>query len=403
MKNSLLNWFIILLLCLSSVSCGSNSKKNATGANDGTGGSDNTDTSGNQSPENGNPDDGDESENPDGPGEEEPVVELPENFSTLALMGDHLTDIQNDDGSFGWQRDVNQPWFTGGEGFQNVTGVIGLAILALHDLDARANWETSINEIAAYLDTRLTLLIADPAAADNNFSCTNWTFLVRYLERFPNEALETRLIQGVNALLDSRDAVYGNNPDLRIDGLFNRMIQGRASIPAIIPWDMASCVVSTAEMARLDATFSEDASDSVTEMANHIRTVFIPAHDANPARSYADVSLGLSLSVLARLEPATYEELINALTLRLLPLTDAQGRISSRPITYPPVQSTAYGLLGLKSVNLTSETARSEDFLVSLVNEDGIIAFPNETTETFLVEGEVILSLIADMNTPPGL
>ena len=315
------------------------------------------------------------------------------NAPILNKLSDRVAQVQNDDGSFDWQQPVSDPLTPTVTGFQNVTGITALGFFGAMELLENSTWQSNLDRTADYFETRLDLLLANPADLNSSLSCPNWTFLSWYLQKNPDTALEDKTINGFNALLNARNTTYGNDPSIRVDGLLNRIIVGRASIPGIIPWDLSLCVEALEAMAQISADFETDYETSLDLMVNQLNLSFEPAYKANPQLQYADISLALPLYVLAK-SPASnlYAATINNLSSQLMALIDSAGLISNGSPNDDPLQATVYGLLALKQIG-NAYAQKVQTYLESQVDAQGIIKDPANNLETYEVEGEALRAL----------
>jgi hypothetical protein len=321
----------------------------------------------------------------------DPNAEL---YAGMTLLANRLVEAQNDDGSFDWQLADGESLTPTETGYQNVTGI---TLLGLYDaiaiLGENSNWIGLLQNTASYFDTKLDDLIAVPTDRSQSISCPNFSFLARYVEKFSDTVLATEAATGLNALLDARDEIYGDAETTRVDGLFNAIIQGRASIPGIIPWDLALCTAAVIEMAALDSGFSQDAADALLLLTNYMSGTFLPAYDLDPLLSYADISLFLPLALFAGENSAgTYDSLISELTARSELLITASGAMTNGSENDGPSQATAYGLMALKAI-AHADADLVETYLLSLIDVSGRIIDSATGLETFEVDGEVLSAL----------
>lgn len=311
----------------------------------------------------------------------------------IILLADRLAEAQNDDGSFDWQITAGDPLTPTTTGYQNVTGVTALGFFLAANYGSDVDWQTALDQTATYFDTKMDALLANPSDTANNLSCPNWTFLSWYLQDNPNTTLETETISTFDVLLDARDTTYGDDASIRFDGVANRIIQGRASIPGLIPWDLALCVEGVGAMADISTDFSQDYTDALEFLSDYLNNTFLPAYDTDNSYTYGDVSLALPLYVLATSsEAVTYSDLIDELYTRLVALVDESGLVTNGSANDGEAQSTAYGLLGLKAVD-SPLSQRVQDYLESLVDVNGIIIDSATNLETFEIEGEALRAL----------
>lgn len=305
-----------------------------------------------------------------------------------------VMEVRNNDGSYGWQRPLAEPLDPAQPGFQNVTGITALGLFDAGDLLQEPDWEEAVDDVAGYLEGRLDLLLADPADVSLNLSCPNWTFFASYLERFPDPALREKVIQGLSDLLDARDVAFGGDDSMRVDGLFNRIILGRAAIPGIIPWDLALCVEGLGATARLEGVFETDYEDSLALLAQRIESSFLPAYDADPLLLYADISLSMPIFVMEDSPSAdSFVPTVSALRARLAALVRPDGSVTNGSDNDGPQQASVYALLAFKI--LRDPAAQPvQDYLQGQIDADGIIADPVAQIETFEVEGEALRALV---------
>src|SRR3990167_7923480 len=227
----------------------------------------------------------------------------------------------------------------------------------------------------------------------NILSCPNWVFLSWYLQDNPNATLETETNTAFDALLDARDTTYGDDASIRFDGVANRIIQARVSIPGLIPWDLALCVEGVGAMAEISTDFSQDYTDALEFLADYLNTTFLPAYDADNSYTYGDLSLAMPLYVLATSsESGLYSDLIDELYTRLFALVDESGLVTNGSADDGEAQATAYALLGLKAVE-SPLAQRVQDYLESVVDANGIIIDSSTNLETFEIEGEALRAL----------
>lgn len=320
--------------------------------------------------------------------------EIQINKNIAKRLADRLYAVQNNDGSYDWKQNPNDPLSPEITGYQNVTGVSvwGFfdAMVLLEDESYGDAIENSVN----YFDNRIDELLADPHNTQNNLSCPNYTVLSHYLQLYPDSSLTDRVVEALHATLNARDDDYGNNPNTRVDGLFNHLISRRASIPGIIPWDMALCVEALMEMTQISSDFEEDYQQSLSFLASYLENNFLPAYDADPEMMYGDISLSMPLFVLGgRNFSNTYTNLIQGLTSRLENLIDENGMITNGSENSDGLeQPSAYGLLALKQIH-SNQVQKVQNFLESRVDEQGRIVDTETGEETYEVEGEVLRAI----------
>jgi len=323
--------------------------------------------------------------------ETEEAFSVTSDFETISELIDYLSTTQNDDGSFDWQRDVNDALTPSTTGFQNVTGITALGYFALLEIEENATWRAVVNNVASYLDDYMDTYLAD--VENESVSCPNFTFLSWYLQDTSDSALQVETITVLNTLLDDRDDDYGDDSSVRVDGIINRIIDGRSSIPGIIPWDIALCVESLEAMAEISDDFSTDYTDALTSLINYLNDTFIPAYDVDNTLTYADLSLSFPLYVIAKSSSAgDYTTIIAQLTERVEALVNAAGEVTNSSDKNSRYQATAYGLMALKQIE-SSSSQNTQTFLESLVDEDGKVYDPDTDTETFEIEGEILRAL----------
>jgi len=314
--------------------------------------------------------------------------------STVTLLANRIDEVQNDDGSFDWQQDVSTALTPTTTGYQNVTGVSAWGLFEAQDLLGSSIGQTVLDNVITYFDPLIDNLIATPADITNNLSCPNWTFIAEYLSANPDATLEAKTISGLDALLDSRDTTYGDDSTIRVDGLFNRILTSRSSIPGLIPWDMALCVEALQHMKDLDSSFDTDYEDGIAELADYTENIFLPAFDADNGYEYADLSLALPLFVLHQDENSYLNvELIAALEERLETLVDADGQVSNGSTDDDPRQASAYALLAFKEARNAPYAQLVQDYLEGEVDASGRIVDATTNLETFEVDGEVLRAL----------
>ncbi|HJN77449.1 MAG TPA: hypothetical protein QGF58_26225 [Myxococcota bacterium] len=301
-------------------------------------------------------------------------VEIDEDV--LSRLGDRLAEVQNDDGSYDWQRAEDEELIPELTGYQNVTGVSAWGFYAAQErVGEREDWQEATARAADYFDGLLDAAIAD----GSGLSCPNYTVLVWELESNPDPVLEARTIAGFEAMLSAHDD--------RARGFLENLAERRSAIPGIIPWDDALCVEAAREMSELSPVFAEDAADAEAVLVAELEDTFLPAWDADPSLLWGDISIGWSLRVLAESQDA---ELIDGLTERLVVLVDEEGRITNGSDDDGPQQATAYGLMGLKAVE-HDLSQRVQDFAESEVDPDGIVL--GGAGETYEVSGELLRAL----------
>ncbi len=319
-------------------------------------------------------------------------------FNVLTLLANRLATVQNDDGSFDWQQDVSQALTPETTGYQNVTGVSALGWFDFMDLATSRSvstltWSSALTTTVNYFEGLITTFLTDPADTSKNISCPNWTLLAWYLTDNPDVPLQATVVSAFDQLLNARDTTYGDDATKRVDGIFNRIIQGRASIPGLIPWDMGLCAEAVSAMASLSTNFSQDATDSLSLLVDYTQNIFLPAYDADTTYTYGDLSLAMPLFVLATSsESTTYSSLISSLTTRLETLVNASGYVTNGSANDNPYQATAYALLAFKAVEHSSSQTL-QTYLESLVNSDGGVVDSTTNLETFEVDGEILRAL----------
>lgn len=313
--------------------------------------------------------------------------------AVIVLLADRLAEVQNDDGSYDWERGVDEALTPEETGYQNVTGVTALGFYGALSYGADADWYAALDGSAAYFDLRLDDLLADPTDLEVSISSANWTFLARYQDYAPDAALDARTIDGLNALLDARDAAYGDDDTRRVDGLMNYLVDRRASIPGIIPWDAAHWVEALDAMAVRSDDFADDAEDAAAWLHDYTQDTFLPVYDADPTYAYADISLAWPLYVLAG-RPETDDEpsLTLALQERLEALVSAEGEVSNGSDDDGPVQCTAYALLAFKAVG-SDQAQLVQDYGEAQVTSDGMVINDETAVENYEIEGELLRAL----------
>lgn len=311
--------------------------------------------------------------------------------SVLRLLADRLVAVQNDDGSFDWQRAEDEALTPEETGYQNVTGVTAMGLFGALNHESDRTWEAAIQASADYFDARLDDLVADPTDPDAFISSANWTFLAWHLAYTPDRALNAEAIAGLDALLDALDAAYGDDPDARVDGLYNYTLYRRSSIPGIIPWDLALWVEGLDAMSGLDSRFSDDADGLATRLSTYLDDTFLPAWDADGSLAYGDLSLSMPLYVLVYRRGSDATQM-RGLLRRLEALVDSDGMVSNGSDDDGPQQSTAYALLALKAVG--SSSARLVNaWLTAEVDVNGVILDEETGLETYEIEGEALRAL----------
>lgn len=316
------------------------------------------------------------------------------NKNIVKRLADRLYAVQNNDGSYDWKQNPNEPLSPEITGYQNVTGVSVWGFFDAMALLEDASYGDTIENSVNYFNSRIDNLLADPHNTENNLSCPNYTVLSRYLQLHPDSLLTDRVIEALNATLNARDNDFGDNPSLRVDGLLNYLITRRASISGIIPWDMALCVEAFMEMSQISSDFEEDYQQSLAFLASYLENNFLPAYDANPEMMYGDISLSMPLFVLGgRNFSNTYANLIQGLTSRLENLIDENGIITNGSENLDGLeQPSAYGLMALKQIH-SDQVQKVQNFLESRVDEQGRIMDPETGEETYEVEGEVLRAM----------
>lgn len=332
-------------------------------------------------------------------GESETITTEESPFSTVAdvpvliQLANHLHNVQNTDGSYGWMYDVSTVLDTSQTGYQNVTGITALGLFKIYNDLSSVSWRSTLDNTKDYLNDRLSLFLADPYVISKNLSCPNWTFFTSYLEMQSDDVLQANVIDAFDDLLNARDDTFGNDDLIRVDGVMNRIIQGRASLPGIIPWDLALCTEAIVSMAQVDASFTQDAADAMDFLASYTDQTFLPAYDADPSDEYAGASLALPIFVLAHYSDAgSYATLIDELTTRLDELVGEDGSVSIESGGDNPYQTSAYALLAYKEIE-SPHAQPLQTYLESLVNGDGAVVDPLNNMETFEVDGEILRAL----------
>lgn len=313
--------------------------------------------------------------------------------AVMTRLTNRVATTQNNDGSFDWEHNVTDPLTPETTGFQNVTGITALGFFDTMNLTGNFLWKTNIDRTLSYLEGVLDTFLGDPTDISRNLSCPNWTFFSFYLQNNEDEALRGKVIAAFNQLLNARDATFGNDSAMRIDGLFNRILLGRSSISGIIPWDLSLCVEAVGSLSLLSSDFSGDYKDALTFLSNYTQNTFSPAYDQNNSLEYGDISLGMPLYVFAASPfSSLYASLISNLRSRLETLINTQGWVSNGSSNDGPNQATAYALLALKKIK-HPQTQKVQTYLESQVDSKGLVIDPNRNVENFEVEGEVIRAL----------
>ena len=319
-----------------------------------------------------------------------PVIDV--DPDVIVRLADRLADVQMDDGSFGWERELDAPVETEGTGYQNVTGVTALGLECALGMRDDAAWEGAVEATAGYFDLAMDDLRDDPSDADNSLSSPTWTFLTQESMRTDDVALAGEALDALDALVDARDAAYGDD-DGRLDGLLNHLVARRASIPGIIPWDAALWVEALDEAATLDPTVGEDADEVADWLQVYLEGTFLPAWDADPTLAYGDISLALPLRVLAARGD---DDLTDGLEERLEALVDADGRVSNGSDDDGPVQASSYALLAFLTTG-NPAAVDVADWIEAQVDDEGVIANDERGVENFEVQGEALRALCSGM------
>lgn len=317
--------------------------------------------------------------------------------SDIRLLSERLVAIQNNDGSFDWQQDADAPLTPDITGFQNVTGVTALGLVGAVRLFDDPLWDAALEKTVTYLQGLLSALAANPSDTTKNISCPNWTLLAWHLQTHNDPALQTEVVNDFELLLNARDMAFGNDPGTRVDGWYQHIIQGRAGMPGLIPWDLALCASAAGAMAEIDGRFAADYRDALSLLTNYVQDVFLPAFLADGTLESADLSIALPLFVLSDGSPEIASaNFLKELTGRLESLVAEDGHVSNGSANDDPFQASAYGLLALKR-RQTFSAQKVQDYLRSLIRADGAIVDPALHMETYEVEGEILAALAYQM------
>jgi len=311
--------------------------------------------------------------------------------AVIIRLADRVAATQNDDGSWDWERGVDEALTPEETGYQNVTGVTAFGLYGALNHASDEDWLVALDQTGAYFDARLDGLIADPTDTEASIASANWTFLAELQDVRPDADLDAKSIEGLNALLDARDEVWGDDDTRRIDGLLNYMAYYRSYIPGILPWDGAHWLEGLDAMAGRSDDFAADAADMRDWLADYSEDTFLPAYDADPTLIYGDISLAWPLYVLdggAGADP----DLLDGLQTRLEDLVDDEGKVSNGSDDDGPVQCSAYALLALKRRG-SSLAQRVQDYGEASVDGDGIVWNPDRAVENYEIEGELLRAL----------
>jgi len=207
----------------------------------------------------------------------------------------------------------------------------------------------------------------------------------------PDVADPDKVIQAFELMLEKLNG---------IDGLFTKIIDGRTgqNLKGIIPWDLSLCTEAAYAMAEISDDFSDESTDSLSELATYIENEFLQVYDDdnNNELDYAEISLTMPLFVLVTYSAGdNNSSLITSLTNRLIAIVTESGAVKRDPDDEHPDQTSAYALLALKKIE-SDKAQQVQEYLESRINDNGIIWTPNEDdepTETFEVEGEALRAL----------
>ncbi|MBT3181428.1 MAG: hypothetical protein HN337_02850 [Deltaproteobacteria bacterium] len=324
----------------------------------------------------------------------EGLLEIAIDKNVVRLLADRVVTVQNDDGSYDWKNDIDDPLTPAETGFQNVTGVSAWGLFGAIDLLDSDDYSDTILDSVNYFDNRIDALLADPSEVNGKLSCPNYTVLSWYLQANPDAILQSRVVSAFNATLNARNDDFGDDSNMRVDGMFNYMMDRRASIPGVIPWDMGLCVEAFHAMSQISGDFSDDYDDSLTLLVNYLENTFLPDYDADTTIQYGDISLGMPLFVIAASQHSdSHTDLINGLATRLEALVDEDGMISNESENTDGLeQPSAYGLMALKQIE-SDHAQNVQNYLESSVDDQGRIYDPVTYMETYEVEGEVLRAL----------
>lgn len=303
----------------------------------------------------------------------------------LRRLADRLAEVQNDDGSWDWQRGLDEGLTPEETGYQNVTGVTALGFFPTMDRLGEG-WQGSVDATVAYFEPRLEALAADPDDTDALLSSPTWTFLARHLERHPDAELQADAEAALDALAARRDELHGTDPDARMDGWTNYNIERRTGIEGILPWDLALLAEALHAMGR-----EVEHAETCTILATYLESTFLPAWEADPALLWGDISIALPLYVLVDCPDAS-PDLLATLDAELDALVHEDGSVGNGSEDDGPHQGTAYGLLALKRRG-SEHASRVQAHLEARVGEDGILDDGGTALETYEIEGEVLRAL----------
>lgn len=302
-------------------------------------------------------------------------------------LATRVAETQLANGSWSFQQPWYQPVDHAFYGYQNVTGITALGLFDAYDIGGSWFLPATLDDAKDYL-VRWCRDFVDgtpnpwgqdwPGMIPTSVSLPTFLFLVRYRIAFGLDAAEEATLAAAwTKLLVDRDAVYGTDPTVQADGIFNRIATSRAGqgIPGIIGWD---CAFLLKALLAMGAPAPEIQWTTAALLA-------LPV----------DASQDYGLDSIAHVLEACHDAGDTSQDAALLAAMNAERNPDGSYTDNPEAafQTTAYCLLALKALGspLAGDTAA---FLESRIRLGGYVYDPADDLETYEASGEVLLALL---------
>lgn len=314
--------------------------------------------------------------------------------SAILLAADHLVELQNSDGGFGWKLPLPDEPIS----YTNVLGITSLGILKANEFQNKDTYETALASAYDYAVDKSPVyawsggkFIETTKGVD---SSPDITFLIWLAQAAAGDAT---LLTAVNNLQDpditvediaalaktrwdSKILYFGSTSETDPDGtaasMAQRLLDERLKAgPAIGIWDLE---LSVKAALALDSYFP---AQGYAQQAEDMTEVLFAAVDtgsyfSSTDTSQADYVLGLTAAIEAFAETGLHLDKAAELKTILLDLQQADGSwnyYGAAPASQS-VQSTAYALMALNSLGGVEEMTaarKGADWLVKNQNSDG--------------------------------
>lgn len=315
--------------------------------------------------------------------------------SAILLAADHLVELQNSDGGFGWKLPLPDEPIS----YTNVLGITSLGILKANEFQNKDTYETALAGAYDYAAEKSPVYTwnGDKFTESTNGvdSSPDITFLVWLAQAAAGDAT---LLAAVNNLQDpditiediaalaktrwdSKILYFGSTSETDPDGtaasMAQRLLDERFSqgYPAMGIWDVE---LSVKAALALDSYFP---AQGYAQQADDMTEVLYAAVDngsyfSSTDSSQTDYLLGLTGAIEAFAETGLHLDKAAELKTILLDLQQADGSwnfYGAVPVNQS-VQSTAYALMALNSLGGVAEMTparKGADWLVKNQNTDG--------------------------------